>query len=183
MVDERARRALQVATRRSIRQRGYLCLARSPACADAIDPAVFRQLNTRRIESRYTHPPEGQAEDAEAESSEEAVSVEDPATIDFVAVSPDGGVLLVMVEGRPWDGSDQRLRELQEKLNAYATFVTSGELTAKYPDLADRALAIELRSVTDPDPPTAQFLATARDRLAAYGLRLTTRLIGERPSG
>lgn len=52
------------------------------------------------------------------------MSVEDTDVIDFVAHDPKGEVVLVMVEGREWDGSSERLFELQEKINNYAAWGT-----------------------------------------------------------
>ena len=48
-------------------------------------------------------------------------------------------VLLVMNEPRPWDGSDIRLHELQEKFNAYVSFLLDGEMIDAHPELARQA--------------------------------------------
>ena len=40
-------------------------------------------------------------------------------------------VLLVMNEPRPWDGSEIRLHELQEKFNAYVSFLLDGEMIGR----------------------------------------------------
>ena len=76
----------------------------------------------------------------------------------FALDEKTGEVLLVMNEDRPWDGSDLRLHELQEKFNAYVSFLLDGEMLAEHPELAGKRARIELRSKTMPDD--------ARDRTA-----------------
>ena len=97
------------------------------------------------------------------------MTVDDPNVIDFVSISPDGTVILTMVESRPWDGSDERLYELQEKINRYVDFVRSGDLTQRYPHLAEKPVRLELRYETAPDPQTAQFIARLREPLEKEG--------------
>ena len=111
------------------------------------------------------------------------MSVEDTDVIDFVAHDPKGEVVLVMVEGREWDGSSERLFELQEKINNYAAFATDGQLVRKYPDFAGKPVRLELRCVGDPDPETARFLETAKQQLRSAGLSLSVKRIGAHPSG
>jgi uncharacterized protein DUF6572 len=65
----------------------------------------------------------GKAEDGE----DATVALDDPSVIDFVTQAPDGDVVLVMVEGRTWDGSTERLQELRDNINAYIEFVVDGQ--------------------------------------------------------
>jgi len=111
------------------------------------------------------------------------MSVEDPKVIDFVAHDPSGEVILVMVEGREWDGSNERLFQLQEKINSYASFASDGQLIEKYPELAGKPVRLELRCVGAPDPNTASFLDIVRGRLREEGLSFSVKQIGLNPSG
>ena len=110
------------------------------------------------------------------------MSVEDSSVVDFVTVEPSGEVILVMVEGRDWDGSDERLYELQEKINSYSAFVRDGEIREKYPELTGRPVRLELRCVGVPDPRTAHFLELVRSRLQEERLGFSVKQIGARPS-
>ena len=112
-----------------------------------------------------------------------SMSVEDPKVIDFVAHDPSGEVILVMVEGREWDGSNERLFQLQEKINSYASFASDGQLIEKYPELAGKPVRLELRCVGAPDPNTASFLDIVRGRLREEGLSFSVKQIGLNPSG
>ena len=81
----------------------------------------------------------GMAKDQEREIS--VVGVANPAVIDLFALDQKTGeVLLAMNEPRPWDGSDERLHELQEKFNAYVSFLLDGEMIAAHPDDEDTQL-------------------------------------------
>lgn len=111
------------------------------------------------------------------------MSVENPDVIDFVAHDPGGEVVLVMVEGREWDGSDERLFQLQEKINSYALFVTDGQLVQKYPELAGRPVRLELRCASPPDPKTAGFVDMVRGKLEQEGLGFRVQQIRTDPSG
>jgi hypothetical protein len=109
------------------------------------------------------------------------MTVEEPNVIDFVAHDPKGEVVLVMVEGREWDGSGERLFELQEKINNYAAFATDGQLVRQYPDLAGKPVRLELRCVGAPDPETGRFLEAAKLQLRSAGLSLSVKRIWSTP--
>ena len=111
------------------------------------------------------------------------MSIEQATVIDFVAQDPSGEVVLVMVEGREWDGSEGRLFELQEKINTYVSFARDGEMLEKYPELARKPVALELRCVSPPDPKTARFLEMARQRLTEVGLAFRSKPVGSVPLG
>src|SRR5690349_5413920 len=64
-------------------------------------------------------------------------------------------VLLVMVESRSWDNSEEQLFQLQEKFNAYVSFLLDGELAETHPELARKNARIELQCV---DMPTGRTL-------------------------
>jgi len=111
------------------------------------------------------------------------MSVENPEVIDFVTQDDQGTVILVMVEGRQWDGSEERIVELENKINAYASFVFEGGLLSKYPHLVGKPVIFELRSTGLPDAKTAEFLKLVRDRLRTRDIGFEIRPIGLRPSG
>ncbi len=93
--------------------------------------------------------------------------VANPATIDLFAVDTKRDqVLLVMKEDRPWDGSGLRLHELQEKFNAYASFLLDGEMVASHPELAGKPARIELHCLDMPGDEVVELLGRIHDQLA-----------------
>ena len=98
--------------------------------------------------------------------------VANAAVIDLFAIDEKTGeVLLVMNEERPWDGSDLRLHELQEKFNAYVSFLLDGEMLAEHPELAGKRARIELRSKAMPDERAIELLGLIHEQLAHAGNR------------
>jgi hypothetical protein len=97
--------------------------------------------------------------------------VEHAGVIDLMAHDRKTGVVtLAMTEPRPWDGSDLRLFQLQEKINAYLSFALDGEMAEAYPELAGCPLRLRLECMGDPDPQTARMIAMIRKQIALQGI-------------
>jgi len=87
--------------------------------------------------------------------------------IDVIAHDPKTDqVVLVMKEARPWEQSDQRLHELQERFNCYVSFLLDGEFAEWNPELARKRARIELRCVHLPKGRALDLLGQIRDQLA-----------------
>jgi hypothetical protein len=74
------------------------------------------------------------------------MSVEDIDKIDFVAVDrKTGDVQLVISDHLDWDQNEgEHLFVLQDKLDAYLTFVESGQLYAKFPRTRGEKIVIKV---------------------------------------
>jgi uncharacterized protein DUF6572 len=81
-------------------------------------------------------------------------------------------ILFVMNEPRPWDGSDERLHELQERFNAYASFLLDGEFTESHPELAHKRARIEVRCAHMPDARAIELLGMIHDQLAFQDIKM-----------
>jgi hypothetical protein len=111
----------------------------------------------------------------EREHEREALiaGVANPAVIDLFGVDQKTGeVLLAMNEPRPWDGSDERLHELQEKFNAYVSFLLDGEMIAAHPELTGKAARIELRCDHMPDERALGLLNLIHDQVALQEIKM-----------
>ncbi len=65
--------------------------------------------------------------------------VANPGVIDLFGLDvATDQVLLVMQEARPWEGGDAQLHDLQEKFNAYASFILDGEMWTAHPEVKDK---------------------------------------------
>ena len=99
--------------------------------------------------------------------------VANPAVIDLFALDQKTGeVLLAMHEPRPWDDSDERLHELQEKFNAYVSFLLDGEMVAAHPELAGKLARIELRCDHMPDERALGLLNLIHDQIALQDIKM-----------
>jgi hypothetical protein len=93
--------------------------------------------------------------------------------IDMIAQdSNTNEVVLVMNEPEPWDDSDERLLAVQERFNAYVSFLLDGEMAEAHPELAHRQARIELRCVSMPDTRALELLGMIHDQLAFQEIRM-----------
>jgi hypothetical protein len=110
-------------------------------------------------------------QDQEQESVETGVA--NPAVIDLFGVDQKTGeVLLAMNEPRAWDGSEERLHQLQEKFNAYVSFLLDGEMIAAHPELAGKPARIELRCDHMPDERALELLNLIHDQIALQEIKM-----------
>lgn len=84
--------------------------------------------------------------------------------------------VLIMVESRPWEGSEEQLFQLQEKFNVYMSFALDGELSDSYPALATKPLRLQLETTHMPDPAALDFLQHVHDQVAFQGIKLEVRV-------
>jgi hypothetical protein len=101
----------------------------------------------------------------------------------FAHDTRDDVLVLAMFETRPWNLGDRQLWQLQEKLNAYVSFILDGELKDNFPDLVGKPVRIELRAVHEPSERAMGFLGRAREQLALQEIDLEVVLIGEISEG
>src|SRR6059036_3613011 len=95
------------------------------------------------------------------------------ALIDVIAQDPKTDeVVLVMNQPDEWNGSDEQLLALQERFNAYVSFLLDGELAADHPGLAGKAVRIELRCAHVPDTRAIELLGLIHDQLAFQEIKL-----------
>ena len=90
----------------------------------------------------------------------------------FAHDSKTDEVVLAMFEPRPWDGSELQLFQLQEKFNAYVSFVLDGELAEAHPELARKNARIELRCAEMPEGRALDLLSAIHDQLALQDIRV-----------
>lgn len=105
-------------------------------------------------------------EKLDAAETRSASSMANPGVIDLFGLDrAKNEVLLVMNESRRWDGGDGQLHELQEKFNAYASFILDGEMSSSHPELAGKAVRIELRCPETPEGKVFELLHAIHDQL------------------
>ena len=73
------------------------------------------------------------------------MSVVETDNIDAIGVDNDmKRVFLSIIDPLVWDGEDVHLFTLQEKINTYLFFISSGELLKAFPDTKDFDICIDL---------------------------------------
>lgn len=92
--------------------------------------------------------------------------LEHPGVLDaFAHDTREDKLVLAMYERRSWEGGERQLFQLQEKLNAYLSFVLDGEMADAFPHLAGKPLEIQLRTVHEPDPAAWDLIRRIREQL------------------
>ena len=93
--------------------------------------------------------------------------------IDIIAHDQKTGeVVLVMNEPNEWDDSDDQLFSLQERFNAYTSFLLDGEMAEAHPELAGKRTRIELRCAHIPDTRALELLGLIHDQLAFQEIKM-----------
>lgn len=92
--------------------------------------------------------------------------LENPGVLDaFAHDTREDKLVLAMYETRPWQGEDRQLLQLQEKLNAYLSFVLDGELADAFPQLVGKPLEIQLRTIHEPEERAWELISRIREQL------------------
>ena len=100
--------------------------------------------------------------------------------IDLIAHDPKTDeVVLVMNEPEEWTGAPEQLHELQERFNAYASFLLDGELAEAHPELASKKGRIEVRCAHIPDSHTLELLGMIHDQLEFQHVRMEVIVRGQ----
>jgi hypothetical protein len=93
--------------------------------------------------------------------------------IDVIAHdSKTGEAVLVMNEPNEWDSSDEQLLSLQERFNAYVSFLLDGEMAEAHSELVGKPTRIELRCAHMPDGRALELLGHIHDQLAFQDIKL-----------
>jgi hypothetical protein len=88
-----------------------------------------------------------------------------------------------MFETRPWNLGDMQLFQLQEKLNAYVSFVLDGEMLEAFPHFKEKLVHIELRTLHEPSQKALDFIGRAKEQLSHQNILLDVVLIEEKLEG
>ena len=102
--------------------------------------------------------------------------------IDVIAENPKTGeVVLVMNEPNEWVSSDEELLALQERFNAYVSFLLDGELAEVHPELVGKPARIEVRCAQMPDARALEFLGLIHDQLVFQEIKLEVIVTNDPP--
>ena len=95
------------------------------------------------------------------------------AVVDVIAHDPKTDeTVLVMNEPTEWNGSDDQLYDLQERFNAYVSFLLDGELAEAHPELVGKKTRIEVRCAHIPDSRTIELLGMIHDQLEFQDVKM-----------
>lgn len=101
----------------------------------------------------------------------------------FVHDKEGDQLILAMFELRPWTLGELQLFQLQEKLNAYLSFILDGEMEESFPHLVGKRVRIELRTLHEPSEEALAFLERVSEQISHQQISLQAVLIQEQMDG
>jgi len=109
-------------------------------------------------------------------TASEPEGILNPGAIDAVTTDSTGRATLHVVQTGEWDGSDQLLLLVQEKLYNYLTFVADGELARRHPQAA-RHWRVVVDCWSEPDARMRTLFGEAAKQFRSLGgsLEVTVR--------
>lgn len=96
--------------------------------------------------------------------------IQDPNTVDLVGQDANGEYIVVMVEDRPWGSSPHQADQLKAKINAYAGYIFDGKLLEHYPEIAGKAVRVQLDCSDAPPVDITAIADSAAHELAKHGI-------------
>jgi hypothetical protein len=104
------------------------------------------------------------------------MAVDNPKTIDLVSVDRSTGeVILDIADHLDWSDENGHIMMLQNKVNAYASFIESGELEAAYPQAKGRSPVIHVACMNEPTALAVRFFDLVNKSLQPVGIRFSHR--------
>lgn len=99
--------------------------------------------------------------------------LQNPAVLDaFAHDTRTDRLVLAMYESRPWLDDGAQLMQLQEKVNAYLSFILDGEMGDAFPQLVGKPVTIQLRSVHEPAEQSSDLIRRMREQLEFQDITL-----------
>jgi hypothetical protein len=108
------------------------------------------------------------------------MTIEQTHIVDFISIDPSSKeVVLSISDHLAWNGEDEHLLLLQEKLNHYLAFVESGEILTKYPHANAKAVRIDVVCAHPFDKSARNFFERASQVVENAGFKLTHQVLGD----
>ena len=82
-----------------------------------------------------------------------------------------------MLEERPWESEPRQLHQLEDKFNAYLSYVQGGYLVREYPDYEGRDVCFALDCAEAPRGEAQAMLRSMQDFASGEGIRFAVRVI------
>ena len=109
------------------------------------------------------------------------MSIEQTNVVDFVGIEyATGRATLTISDHLDWNENEgEHLLMLQEKLNAYLSFIESGEMEERVPVTRGRPVAIQIYAKYPLSPEATKFFGLAKDTIEKAGFALEFQILKE----
>lgn len=104
------------------------------------------------------------------------MALDKPNSVDAIGIEKDTGTtILTITDSWDWTDEQKHLLALQAKLNAYFSFVESGEIFDSYPDARGRRIIIDVVGKFPVPKVGVNFLKQAAEACADLGINIRNR--------
>ena len=108
------------------------------------------------------------------------MSILETNTVDGIGISEDGfSAALLLADHLDWSDEYAHLVLLQDKLNAYFSFIESGQLKARLPRRRMKGCTIEIRFRCEPTEKAVQFLQAAQKQADKLKTKIRYQVMAE----
>ena len=112
------------------------------------------------------------------------MSLDNTNIIDAVGLEKDTGyVVLTIADSWDWSAEYEHLVALQNKINSYFAFITSGQLLQDYPKASGRKVKLDIVVRYPLSQAAIEFVAKAPSVAAGIGVELSSRLVTDQALG
>lgn len=106
------------------------------------------------------------------------MSLENINKIDYTGIdNQTGNVILSIVDGVDWSDEQKHLLLLQGKINAYLSFIESGEICDSYPKADGRSIEIKIYAKYDIPIRGVNFLNKVSEVIENAGFKISWKVI------
>ncbi len=107
------------------------------------------------------------------------MSINDINSIDMMGQCKETGkVLLTLIDDMNWEDESRHLLKLQEKVNAYLTFIESGQIFEEESNFIDKVVKIEVCMKYKPTSNGEKFLDNVKDIILKAGFEFEYNVVG-----
>lgn len=104
------------------------------------------------------------------------MAIENNKVVDNISIDPNGYVVLSISDHLEWDINNDHIFLLQDKINAYLSFIESGQLYEDYPKFKNKKIIIQVFLKYLPNEEGRRFLQLTKDFLVNNGYNFTSNL-------
>lgn len=97
------------------------------------------------------------------------MSVEIPKVIDFTSIDKNGYFVLTISDHLEWDEENEHLLILQEKINAYLSFIENHDFYDNCPQALNRKILINIVAKYPPNKQGEDFLGRVEEIIKSAG--------------
>lgn len=105
------------------------------------------------------------------------MSIIDPTIVDSQAVTPDGkGIALLVSDHLTWESEDKHLKALQDKLNAYISYLRNAQFAQYFPDMKFTYAVIDIHFLHGLTAKCQAFLKAVQQSVGEFGIQISVSL-------